>query len=543
MSPKPKREFDEAFTASQAPGEPDELRETCKSSFQPAEEIVDSAMPKQILREQTKNPDSSKYMPITILCAAHLAERQAQDRVEALCHRFWAGACDRQERNVLGRFLRLSQNTDPVDIVYEWIAEPAATMRAEVKRPNTTIARAERSPETITTITESSNEDDHAGGSSETVTAISKFSNEDDPIVLYDTDESIPEPRTQTPPRQHDEPSQHDPIDSDTDDIGTDYDISAGSFLTLAQRRADMPDFPNDNIFAKSPRTDKLICPMIVVKGGKAVMCATEFVEAHSGNFFKHIRGLHKVTHNSRGTEFFALFKQTSALILGMALKQEEMAKLNDVYYEQGIGAVMDTLKERRRMPDCVGSPTSHTKLQQTDLVRVAVRIFKDKQWGKKTLLPAIHGILAQFEPKLENVRPDALAQHSKNAYDMDTACWPSEVLASPDRQSEQDYGVKKTKHALRKSFSHRPAGRTASISECRLHSQLYDKQRVKSSRAHASVKEFYLCCLCRCLENCPGFGAPLCENIGIRGAVEWKSDDFDFFPSPGIGCAPSRRM
>lgn len=177
-----------------------------------------------------------------------------------------------------------------------------------------------------------------------------------------------------------------------------------------------MPDCPNDNIFAKSPRTDKLICSMIVVKGGKAVMCATEFAEAHSGNFFKHIRELHKVTHNRRGTEFFALFKQTSALILGMPLNKDEMAKLNDFYYEQGIGAVMDTLKERLPMPDYVGSPTSHTNVQQADLVRVAVRIFKDKQWGKKTLLPAIHGILAQFEPKLENVRPEALAQHFKNA-------------------------------------------------------------------------------------------------------------------------------
>lgn len=142
-----------------------------------------------------------------------------------------------------------------------------------------------------------------------------------------------------------------------------------------------MPDFPKDNIFARSPRTDKLICPMIFVKGGKAVMCGTEFAEAHSGNLFKHIRELHKVIHNSRGIEFFALFKQKSALTLGMPLSKDEMVKLNDVYYEKGIGAVMDMLKERLPMPGYVGSPTSHTKLQQAGPVRVAVRIFNDKQW------------------------------------------------------------------------------------------------------------------------------------------------------------------
>ncbi|GIZ36878.1 hypothetical protein CKM354_000034400 [Cercospora kikuchii] len=222
-----------------------------------------------------------------------------------------------------------------------------------------------------------------------------------------------------------------------------------------------MPDFPKDNIFARSPRTDKLICPMIFVKGGKAVMCGTEFAEAHSGNLFKHIRELHKVIHNSRGIEFFALFKQKSALTLGMPLSKDEMVKLNDVYYEKGIGAVMDMLKERLPMPGYVGSPTSHTKLQQAGPHFENAYDMDTACWPSKVLASpdrySDKDYAVQFEPKLERIDPTDLPQHFEQVLAQRTVRWPSELLLKPESYGDDVYGKKKHSALHHKGFTYGP--------------------------------------------------------------------------------------
>ncbi|PIB00148.1 hypothetical protein CB0940_03528 [Cercospora beticola] len=167
--------------------------------------------------------------------------------------------------------------------------------------------------------------------------------------------------------------------------------------MSKRERQAGMPQFPRDNIFDKDrPAQNNLVCPLLVMSDDKNVLCLADFPDDDA--LCEHLEEQHDVTFNPHDAEFFA-------------------QEYKDIYATQGITAVMTELRSPLPMPTTIKETGPLTNLSDPDRMLAATQLFYDTTWRAKVLLPAMHKILAQFEPKLEDFGPTDLPRHFEQVF------------------------------------------------------------------------------------------------------------------------------
>ncbi|GIZ36883.1 hypothetical protein CKM354_000034900 [Cercospora kikuchii] len=171
-----------------------------------------------------------------------------------------------------------------------------------------------------------------------------------------------------------------------------------------------------DNIFDKDrPEKNNLACPLMVMNDDKNVLCLADFPDEDA--LCEHLYEQHDVTYNPYDAEFFDLFTRQAALTLGMPLTRGQLMEYKDIYATQGITAVMTELRSPLPMPTTIKATGSHSSLGDADRMLAATQLFYDTTWRAKVLLPEMHIILVQFEPKLEDIEPTDLLRHFEQVF------------------------------------------------------------------------------------------------------------------------------